>query len=105
MYNTDGDGWKAQQHDEERFFQEARNLLIGLCVDGVSPFAISPTAFSMMCLVFQLYNIPADLRKTYENLLIWGIMEGKGKPDLVFRVLAEDLAVLWRGVSVFDKFW
>lgn len=75
-----------------------------MCADGVSPFKISKTNFSMLCIVFQLYNLPADLRKTYENLLIWGIMEGKGKADLVFLILVEDLALLWKGVGVYDTF-
>eukprot|EP00959_Pyramimonas_sp_CCMP1952_P239028 4995416-Pyramimonas_sp.AAC.1 len=58
----------------------------------------------MLCIVFQLYNIPADMRKTYENLLIWGIMEGKGKAELVFLIMVEDLEILWKGVGVWDTY-
>jgi hypothetical protein len=75
-----------------------------LCSDGVSPFKISKTNFSMLCIVFQLYNLPADLRKTYEHLSIWGISEGKYKPELVYLILVEDLELLWKGVGVYDTY-
>jgi len=101
---ADGDRWKAKKRDHRRFFEDARNLLLGMCADGVSPFKVSKTAYSMLCCVFQLYNLPSDLRKKYENLLIWGIMEGKLRADLVFVVMVEDMSELWRGVGVWDSF-
>jgi hypothetical protein len=67
-------------------FREPRNVIFGMCADGVSPFTVSQKSFSMLCIILQLYNLPADLRKTYENLLIRGIVEGAYKAKLVFRI-------------------
>lgn len=85
-------------------FREPRNVIFGMCADGVSPFTVSQKSFSMLCIILQLCNLPADLRKTYENLLIRGIVEGAYKAKLVFRIYVGDVATLWKGVGVYDAF-
>lgn len=75
---------------------------MGMCADGVSPFEMGKRNYSMLCIVFQLYNLPADLRSTFENMLIWGIAEGKCKSHLVFKVLCQDLREVWRGAGCYD---
>lgn len=102
MHFADGDAWKDKKKTHKSFFQDARNVLIGMCADGVSPFEMSKRNYSMLCIVFNLYNLPASLRSDFENMFIWGICEGKCKTRLVFKVLCEDLKELWRGAGCFD---
>ena len=96
-----------QQHPE--FFMEARNLLLGFCADGVSPFDKTRSgekSLSMMCIVFQVFNLPPQVRQKYEHLMIWGISEGcKPVSHLVMDILASELLSLWNeGVRVWDAF-
>jgi hypothetical protein len=71
----DSGGWKRLKDKYPEFFAEPRNILMGACVDGVNPFSMMVIR-SMLCLVFVWYNLPTHLRGTYENMEVWGIVDG-----------------------------
>jgi hypothetical protein len=100
----DSRGWKRIQAAYPDLFEEARNVFIGACVDGVNPFSMMVVR-SMLCIVFVWYNFPSQLRGTYENMEVWGIVDGKvPNAQLVMRVLRMDLETLWKaeGQQVWD---
>jgi hypothetical protein len=103
MY-ADGSRVAELKRKHPDFFEEPRNLLLGVCGDGVSPFESPTKAVSMMCFVFNIFNLPQKVRDKYENLQLWGIFEGKHSlHPAVHGILVGDLNALWRGVQVFDS--
>jgi hypothetical protein len=85
--------------------QESRNLILGGCGDGVSPFDKATKNISMNCLVFTVFNLPAQIRSKYANLLVWGIYEGlHSKHVHMHQFLVEDLKFVSKGFVVYDSF-
>jgi hypothetical protein len=87
------------------FFNEPRNIVLGACGDGVSPFD-KPTKglSSMMCFVFNVFNLHPVIRDKYDNVQLWGIYDGKHDlHHVVHGILVEDLKVMWHGVQVWDS--
>jgi hypothetical protein len=86
------------------FFEESRNIILGGCGDGVSPFDNPNRSLSMMCIVFNVFNLPQELRDKYDYLNLWGVYDGLHyKHCVMHRVLVEDLQIMWRGVKVWDS--
>jgi hypothetical protein len=104
MYADDGSRVAELKREDPDFFEEPRNLLLGVCGDGVSPFDKPTKALSMMCFVFNIFNLPQIVRDQYENLQLWGVFQGKHSlHGAVHGILVEDLKVTWHGVEVFDS--
>jgi hypothetical protein len=102
--STDGTRWTELKSEYPEFFEEPRHAKIGLCGDGVNPFG-QKTIRSMLCIVFAIYNLPVHLRKNYNFLETWGILDGKANTDTVMRILAEDLERAFKtGHVVWDAF-
>lgn len=85
------------------FRNDPRNVILGGCGDGVSPFDKATKNISMMCFVFTVFNLPQQIRDKYDNLLVWGIYSGlHHKHVQVHKFLTEDLKFVSKGFSVYD---
>jgi hypothetical protein len=69
----------------------------------VVPFEKASKQFSMLCIVFTVFNMPPQLRDKYDNLLVWGIFSGiHNKHVQVHNYITEDLKVVSKGFTVYD---
>jgi hypothetical protein len=54
MVHSDGEAWKALKNFDPDFARDARNVRIGLTIDGFTPFTESATSYSCcQCLLFH----------------------------------------------------
>jgi len=102
---ADGERMRVYKESYPELATDSRNLVLGGCGDGVSPFDKARKSLSMMCFVFTVFNLPQQIRDKYDNLLVWGIFEGiHNKHVHVHKFLAEDLKHVSHGIDVFDSF-
>jgi hypothetical protein len=84
---------------------DSRNIILGGCADGVSPFDKATKNLSMLCMVFTVFNLPPQFRDKYPNLLVWGMYEGlHNKHVHMHKFLAEDLKFVSKGFKCYDSF-
>ena len=57
----DGEDYKNLMESDERFQDDARNLFVGLALDGFLPFK-DDARYSMWPLAMTTYNLPPDIR-------------------------------------------
>jgi hypothetical protein len=91
---------KEQQH---RFFQDLRDIALGLSTDGYLPFhKRKKTAWPLF---IYNYNLPPEARFLAENVLHLGVIPGPKKPadfDSFIWPLVEELLMLELGVELWD---
>jgi hypothetical protein len=92
---------KEQQH---RFFQDLRDIALGLSTDGYAPFRKrKKTAWPLF---IYNYNLPPEVRFLAENVLHLGVIPGPKKPadfDSFIWPLVEELLMLELGVESWDS--
>jgi hypothetical protein len=99
---ADSPGWLKARQDYPDFFAEPRNLVLGVCGDGVVPFDEKST-ISFHFIVLCIYNLPPKIRTKRKNLLVYGVSESKPKnSQIIYNLLVDELLVLWTGVPTWD---
>jgi hypothetical protein len=94
---TDSPGFRAVRARFPEFAADWRNIMFGMCGDGVTPFDKGNKGFSLYFLVFQIYNLPADLRTKYEFLQMYGILDAPHACiQLAWRIVVDDCLEMWR---------
>ena len=91
---ADSDAWKHVDSKWPLFAGEARNIRLGLAMDGVNPFGLRSSSWSTwpMCLVN--YNIPPWLATKKSHLLLALIVPRKynvKNMDVYLAPLVEEL--------------
>lgn len=76
----DSPGWKKYVLDSGFAADEARNLVLSLCADGVNPFKGS--VYSLWPIMLRIENLVATERSKQGNLLLWGIVSGSHTEDV-----------------------
>ncbi|RYA73316.1 hypothetical protein DD595_25115 [Enterobacter cloacae complex sp. 4DZ3-17B2] len=97
--------WKHIDGTWSDFAREARNLRLGLAMDGVNPFGQRSTSYSVWPVVIVNYNIPPWLTTKKGHLWLSLIVPGRykvGNMDVYLRPLLEELQQLWIGIEVVD---
>ena len=105
---ADSPAWKHIDNDVDvAFGRDARNLRLGMALDGVNPFPHTNTTHSTWPVIMFLYNLPPYLvtKKFFIQLCI--LISGKMSPtnenmDVFIRPLVEELQRLWGGVNAQD---
>ena len=85
-----------------KFFEDPRDIALGLSADGFSPFKKrKPTAWAFILLN---YNLPPDIRFHVENILALGVIGPKKPvdPDSFLWPAVQELLRLLIGVRAFD---
>lgn len=86
-----------------RFFEDARELALGLSVDGMCPF--KKRKHSCWPLIIINYNFPPDIRNHLDNIICVGVVPGPQSPkDLnsFLQPLIAELVDLANGVEAVD---
>lgn len=98
--------WVASNHPE--FEEDARNLHLGLCADGVNPFAQKRSIMSVWPIVIFNYNIPPWLTSKKFFIMLSLLVPGPDSVtgdniDVFLAPLIEELSMLWmEGVHCHD---
>ncbi|KAL3682163.1 hypothetical protein R1sor_000185 [Riccia sorocarpa] len=100
----------AVAHIEEtwsEFARDPRHLRLGLASDGVSPYSIRSSTYSVWPMALMNYNIPPWLATKKGFILLALIVPGPKQTknvDVFLQPLVEELSQLWEGVDdVFDN--
>lgn len=102
--HADGERVRAFKEAYPVFVEDPRNLILGGCADGVSPFDKAAKNISMLCFVFTVFNLPQQIRDKYPNLILWGIFSGLHMKHVeVHKFLTEDLKFVSKGFTVYDS--
>ncbi|GKC29203.1 hypothetical protein Tco_1036497 [Tanacetum coccineum] len=91
------------------FAAEPRNVRLGLCTDGFTPFGMSSTSYSCWPVIVTPYNLPPWLCMKIPYMFLTLIIPGPHSPkkniDVFLQPLIDELYVLWKdGVDTYDAF-
>ena len=87
MYDVhDSPLWKKAFTEDGFSKGDPRGILLQLCTDGVNPFSSNKVNYSMWPIMFSVLNLPKEVRNTYQNIMLVGIVpaqvEGKEPKSL-----------------------
>nr|MCH9869328.1 hypothetical protein [Serratia marcescens] len=104
---SDGEAWKHFDRIHPNFASEPRNVRLGLCSDGFSPFGMHGRAYSIWPVIVTPYNLPPWMcMKTqymFVSLIIPGPRTPKKNIDIYLQPLIDELQYLWEtGVTTYD---
>uniref|UniRef100_A0A1J3EA53 Transposase-associated domain-containing protein n=1 Tax=Noccaea caerulescens TaxID=107243 RepID=A0A1J3EA53_NOCCA len=104
---SDAKAWKHFQSVHPNFANESRNVYLGLCTDGFSPFGMSGRQYSLWPVILTPYNLPPTMCMQRELLFLTILVPGPKHPkrslDVFLQPLIDELKQLWySGVCTFD---
>ncbi|KAL0284551.1 UNVERIFIED_CONTAM: hypothetical protein Sradi_7194300 [Sesamum radiatum] len=102
-----GDAWKHFDRTHPSFASDARNVRLGLCTDGFSPFGNSSTPYSCWPVIITVYNLPPWMCMQEPFMFLNMVIPGPKSPgkniDVFLRPLIDELKILWTsGVQTYD---
>nr|GEV51686.1 hypothetical protein [Tanacetum cinerariifolium] len=91
------------------FAAEPRNVRLGLCTDGFTPFGMSSTLYSCWPVIVTPYNLRPWMFMKIPYMFLTLIIPGPHSPkkniDVFLQPLIDELYVLWKdGVDMYDAF-
>ena len=104
---SDAKAWKHFQSKYPDFAYEIRNVYLGLCTDGFSPFGKSGRQYSLWPVILTPYNLPPNLCLRREFLFLSILVPGPEHPkrslDVFLQPLIYELQQLWaQGAETYD---
>ncbi|GLT26725.1 hypothetical protein SLA2020_017710 [Shorea laevis] len=104
-----GEAWKHFDSTHPEFASESRNVRLGLCIDGFTPFGHSASPYSCWPVFVSVYNLPPTMCMKQEYVFLSLIIQGPQSPgkniDVMLQPLIDDLKQLWySGVQTYDSF-
>ncbi|WZZ75342.1 hypothetical protein YC2023_086712 [Brassica napus] len=104
---SDAKAWKHFQSKYPDFAYERRNIYLGLCTDGFSPFGKSGRQYSLWPVILTPYNLPPNLCLRREFLFFSILVPGPEHPkrslDVFLQPLIYELQQLWaEGAETYD---
>ena len=104
---SDAKAWKHFQSKYPDFAYERRNVYLGLCTDGFSPFGKSGRQYSLWPVILTPYNLPPNLCLRREFLFLSILVPGPEHPkrslDVFLQPLIYELQQLWaQGAETYD---
>nr|GEX34953.1 hypothetical protein [Tanacetum cinerariifolium] len=106
---SDGEAWKKFDQIHAPFAAKPRNVRLGLCTDGFTPFGMSSTSYSCWPVIVIPYNLPPWMCMKIPYMFLTLIIPGSHSPkkniDVFLQPLIDELYVLWKdGVDSYDAF-
>jgi hypothetical protein len=96
---SDSEVWKALDNFDADFARDARNVRIGLAIDGLSLYNVSAALYSSWPVFAIPYNLPPAPCMKYEYMLLCLIIAGPDHPgtniNVMLKPLIEELKQLW----------
>ncbi|XP_038687458.1 uncharacterized protein LOC119986835 [Tripterygium wilfordii] len=104
---SDGETWKHFDQTYQDFASEPRNIRLGLCADGFTPFGQSGKNYSCWPVILTPYNLPPGMCMKREFMFLTVIIPGPQNPksriDVYLQPLIDELKLLWcEGVITYD---
>ncbi|XP_038687502.1 uncharacterized protein LOC119986883 [Tripterygium wilfordii] len=104
---SDEAAWKHFDRTYRDFASDPRNIRLGLCTDGFTPFEQSGKNYSCWPIILTPYNLPPGICMKREFMLLTVIIPGpqnpKSKIDVYLQPLIDELNQLWcEGVTTYD---
>ncbi|GJS09771.1 hypothetical protein Tco_0366567 [Tanacetum coccineum] len=101
--------WKNIDRDFKKFGFEIRNILFGLCSDGINPFKSLSSRHSTWPVLLCIYNLPPWLCMKQKYIMMSLLIQGPKQPgndiDVYLRPLIEDMKDSWEtGVDIYDAY-
>ena len=101
--------WSTVKDKWPQFSDEARNLRLGLCTDGMNPFSFQSSTHSTWPVLLVNYNMHPTMCLKEENIMLTLLIPGPTAPsnniDVYLAPLIDDLKDLWNeGMVVYDAF-
>ena len=103
----DGEAWKDFDKQYPTFAEDARNVRLGLAIDGFNPYGNLSNSHSIWPVVLVPYNLPPWRGMKQEFFMLSLLIPGPNAPgkdmDVYLRPLVDELKELWeKGVKTFD---
>ncbi|KAK2441483.1 hypothetical protein QL285_012776 [Trifolium repens] len=103
----DGLAWKHFDGMHPDFAEDPRNVRLGLCSDGFTPYIqASATPYSCWPVIVTPYNLPPEMCMTKPYMFLSCIIPGPSNPtdgiDVYLQPLIDDLKRLWIGELTYD---
>ncbi|CAK8565438.1 unnamed protein product [Lathyrus sativus] len=105
---SDGKSWKNFDEIHPDFANEPRNVRLGLCSDGFTPYIqASSSPYSCWHVIVTPYNLPPELCMTKPFMFLTCLIPGPHNPkahiDVYLQPLIDELQNLWnQGVLTYD---
>ncbi|XP_070017211.1 uncharacterized protein LOC107767582 [Nicotiana tabacum] len=104
----DGEAWKRFDSTFPEFSSDPRNVRLGLASDGLNPFGMMSTNYSIWSVILVPYNLPPWLCMKQPNfilsMMILGPRTAGNNIDVYLQPLIKELNELWsKGVEIFDS--
>ncbi|XP_045831211.1 uncharacterized protein LOC123922548 [Trifolium pratense] len=104
---SDAEAWKHFDQTYPQFSSETRNVRLGLCADGFTPFGQSGKQYSCWPIIVTPYNLPPWMCMTTPYMFLTMIIPGprnpKAKIDVYLQPLIDELKFLWEeGALTYD---
>lgn len=101
--------WKSVYSNDGIFKGDPRGLSVAFCTDGVNPFSHNRIAYSMWPIMLTLLNLPREIRSTFGNIILLGIIPGNGSQepsnvDPYLEVFIDELIQLSDNTTLFDSY-
>ena len=103
----DARAWKHFNKVHPDFTSNSRNVYLGLCTDGFSPFGMSGRQYSLWPVFLTPYNLPPEMCMQRKLLFLTILIPGPNHPkrslDVFLQPLIKELKDLWStGVRTYD---
>ncbi|KAK2417513.1 hypothetical protein QL285_039804 [Trifolium repens] len=104
---SDGLAWKYFDQVNPGFASDPRNVRLGLCSDGFTPYTqVSATPYSCWPVIVTPYNLPPEMCMSKPYMFLAAVIPGPSSPtvgvDIYLQPLIDDLKRLWEGVVTYD---
>ncbi|XP_047155998.1 uncharacterized protein LOC124827058 [Vigna umbellata] len=104
---SNGEAWKHFNRKHPSFASDARNVRLGLCSDGFTPYIqASKSPYSCCPVIVTPYNLPPEMCMTKPYMFLTCIIPDPSNPkasiDVYLEPLIDDLKKLWSGVWTYD---
>ncbi|XP_057803652.1 uncharacterized protein LOC131018985 [Salvia miltiorrhiza] len=104
---ADSPAWKHFDNTFPDFAAEVRNVRLGLCTDGFSPFNNFGKQYSSWPILLTPYNLPPWMCMREQHIFLTAVVPGPHNPkdmiDVFLQPLIAELSHLWEvGVQAYD---
>ncbi|CAK8571848.1 unnamed protein product [Lathyrus sativus] len=104
---SDGEAWKHFDRVHTDFAAEPKNVRLGLCLDGFTPYIQSlAIAYSCWPVIVTPYNNPPEMCMTKPYMFLTCLIPGASSPkagiDVYLQPLIDDLKRLWIREGTYD---
>lgn len=105
---SDSSSWMVVNTKWPSFYEERRNVRLGLATDGFNPFGHLSSVYSCWPVIIVPYNLPPSMCMKREFSMLTVLIPGPKAPskdiDVYLRPLVDELKELWyNGVPTYDS--